>query len=891
VKQVQPERIESRSTRGSRARRCRLVVAALPAAGLALLAACGSGAGGGSDPLSPGEELLVADFAVDVTTGAAPLAVTFTDQSEGAIDAWHWNFGDGTVGTAPDPVHVYDTPGTYTVTLTVSGPSGAQSITFDDLVVVVSADEPPEADFQAEPTDGAKPLLVQFTDLSVGAIDTWEWDFGDGFGSTERNPAHEYASAGSYDVSLTATGPGGVDIEIKLSHVLVSDLPGAPEANFAAFPKVGPAPLAIQFLDRTHGVVDSWSWDFGDGSTSNEEDPLHTFVSPGSYTIRLTVTGPGGTDVAIKRDAIEVTDGATPPSAEFTASTTSGAAPLQVAFADQSIGVVDSWSWNFGDGTSSTHSNPTHVYADPGVYTVSLTVSGPTGTNTDTQVDLIHVEGAPAPVANFGASPKNGTAPLAVSFWDLTSGSVNAWLWDFGDGGTSTAQNPSHTYTTAGVYTVRLTATGPGGSDIEVKANAIRVEETASPPVAAFTGSPVSGNAPLAVDFTNQTTGGATSYLWNFGDGTTGGATDPHHVYSSPGQYSVTLIASGPDGTDVEYKPQYVTVTSQALTANFNATPRQGASPLTVAYTDTSTGGASSWSWNFGDGSTSTQRHPTHVYAAPGDYTVTLTVGSGGASDAETKPAYVTVGSGASCDAGNARFNNPNILKLGYDFIPFNATDTLGCYVIYSAKQRPDGSPGIGNTAGIFVFELEGGELLVFGSGYGDPWGGPNSALFDAHHDVEQLNAVVEGCIGLPSAGTTLHFVAPHGHGDHINASFMRELRLAGYVISEISFHAGDGAAIGGMQNWTQQDRNQFVGWTGGNPCHTELASFDGVMGKIWFLKRSGHTTGSIDLVVDLNGNPGNRKLVRGSAPGGTCAANPSGTNLVIKAHGTAYVP
>ncbi|HJV65761.1 MAG TPA: PKD domain-containing protein, partial [Geomonas sp.] len=122
------------------------------------------------------------------------------------------------------------------------------------------------------------------------------------------------------------------------------------------------------------------------------------------------------------------------------------------------------WLWDFGDSTTSAQQNPSHVYNSAGSYTVTLTVTGPGGSNSKTQTAYIVLNVA-APVANFTATPRTGSAPLSVSFTDKSTGQITGWLWDFGDSTTSAQQNPSHVYNSAGSYTVTLTVTGPGGSN------------------------------------------------------------------------------------------------------------------------------------------------------------------------------------------------------------------------------------------------------------------------------------------------------------------------------------------------------------------------------------------------------------------------------------------
>lgn len=163
------------------------------------------------------------------------------------------------------------------------------------------------------------------------------------------------------------------------------------------------------------------------------------------------------------------------PVASFTGTPVSGNAPLNVVFTDASTGSPTSWSWTFGDGGTSTAQNPSHTYTAGGTYTVALTVSNAAGSNTQTRTGYITVTTGSAPVANFTGTPTSGTAPLAVTFTDVSSGSPTSWSWSFGDGGTSTVRNPSHTYAASGTYTVSLTATNAYGSNTLTRTGYITV--------------------------------------------------------------------------------------------------------------------------------------------------------------------------------------------------------------------------------------------------------------------------------------------------------------------------------------------------------------------------------------------------------------------------------
>ncbi|MEN8223953.1 MAG: PKD domain-containing protein [Bacteroidota bacterium] len=249
-----------------------------------------------------------------------------------------------------------------------------------------------------------------------------------------------------------------------------------PTADFSGTPPSGFPPHGVTFNDLSFpngGVLTSWSWDFGDGNISNLQNPMHTYITSGVYTVSLTVTtASGGTDTETKTDYITVDY--YPPTADFTTDVSSGVSPLTVNFTDLSLDSVDTWNWDFGDGNTSSEQHPQHVYNTAGLYTVSLTVTGPGGSDTHTKTDYIVVSDLP-PMADFSGDPTSGYFPLLVNFSDLTSGAVTEWQWDFGDGNTATQQNPAHTYQNSGNYTVSLLASGPGGDDSITKENYITV--------------------------------------------------------------------------------------------------------------------------------------------------------------------------------------------------------------------------------------------------------------------------------------------------------------------------------------------------------------------------------------------------------------------------------
>lgn len=323
------------------------------------------------------------------------------------------------------------------------------------------------------------------------------------------------------------------------------------------------------------------------------------------------------------------------PTAYFAYDVGSGGAPLTVHFSDESTGgTISSWLWNFGDGTTSTEQNPTHIYSVPGgPYTVNLTING--GVSTATGYQIITV--TTVPTANFQMNTTAGVAPLAVLFEDISTGVPVSWAWDFGDGATSTQRNVTHVYNTPGTYTVALTALDNSGQgSTKTVAQAVIVTQTAAMPITSFRVTPTSGNAPLAVLFTDTSTGVPITWQWDFGDGTGSSAKNPAHTYQYPGLYSVTLTVTNGYGSDSYTASSCVAVAGVSsivqagLHASINVASSTNVSfPIAVQFQDMSTGSPNNWSWSFGDGTTSNEQHPLHTYNTSGTYLVTLQVMNG----------------------------------------------------------------------------------------------------------------------------------------------------------------------------------------------------------------------------------------------------------------------
>jgi parallel beta-helix repeat protein len=449
----------------------------------------------------------------------------------------------------------------------------AGSVYSDYLPLVTPGSAPilPVADFSSNVTSGKEPLNVGFTDKSTGAPTLWKWSFGDGTSSTVQNPVHTYSAAGIYTVVLTASNSAGNNTVTKSDYINVGQTAPTPVASFNSNVTSGNAPLRVLFSDASTGSPITWNWSFGDGVNSTEKNPTHTYSMQGSYTVALTVSNAAGSNTTTKSSYIKVTTNnttnATIPVVSFWGSRTSGTAPITIGFTDASTNTPTAWNWSFGDGTYSTVQNPKHTYSNAGIYSVTLSASNAAGTGTKTRANYINVTGTSlqTPTAAFSASPTSGNTPLNVTFTDSSTGTPTAWNWNFGDGTTSTQQSPVHTYSTAGDYTITLTVSNSAGNNTTTKSNYIKVTANsttnATIPVVSFWGSRTSGTAPITIGFTDASTNTPTAWNWSFGDGTYSTVQKPKHTYSKAGTYSVTLSASNAAGTGTKTRANYIKVT------------------------------------------------------------------------------------------------------------------------------------------------------------------------------------------------------------------------------------------------------------------------------------------------------------------------------------------
>ncbi|MBA3829516.1 MAG: PKD domain-containing protein [Taibaiella sp.] len=394
-------------------------------------------------------------------------------------------------------------------------------------------------------------------------------------------------------------------------------------ANFTTDPSpaTGCAPLIVQFNDASTGTSShtTYSWDLS-VATSTAQNPSTTFSTPGTYTIKLTITD--GTTSSSKTITSCVTVYA-PPTVNFTASPRTGCPCLNVNFSDASTpnspGTA-TYRWDFNDGTSSTSQNPTKCFPT-GYHKIGLQVTNGNGCVASAVKDsFIYVFGKPTAV--FSASNTHFCRPTATaSFLNSSSGGIGTlhYNWNFGDLGTSTGTTPTHDYLTTGTFTVSLVATDSNGcKDTAVKNAYINVHK----PTASFTG-PTSGCAKDSITFTNTSTGGFSSSTWYFGAAGTASSTDGTFAFPSSGTYQVKLVVF--DGYCYDTATKNITITALP-TAHSAHTPLYPCdSPQTINFTGT---GGTTYTWDYGDGYSGTGSTPSHTYGTYGIFYPVVTATS-----------------------------------------------------------------------------------------------------------------------------------------------------------------------------------------------------------------------------------------------------------------------
>ncbi|MBO3096483.1 PKD domain-containing protein [Cellulomonas dongxiuzhuiae] len=610
--------------------------------------------------------------------------------ADGAVTSWAWDLGDGTTaqGVTP-PAHTYDLAGTYTVTLTVTDDKGATSARQQSVTV---ANAPPVATFTVAASHLDVAVDASASTDPDGAVVGYSWRFGDGATATGATASHTYASAGTYTVTLTVSDHDGTtttttqDVTVAPNQAPVAGFVAQPSALAVAFAPVGTA--------DPDGTVASYAWDFGDGATSAQEAPTHTYVEPGTYTVRLTVTDDlGATGTTSSR--VVVTANAAPVAA-FTPTTALLRLAVDASASSDPDGSVVAYVWDFGDGAQAAGVAAEHTYSSPGTYTVTLTVRDNQGTETSVSHDVEAV--APTMWAHdrFSRSAATGWGSSDAGGAWTHFGSAAQYSVADGTGRVSigtTASTPRlqlrsvaatdsdqtvqfslDKVPVGGGGTVALTSRGGSWSSLYRGRVWVRANGTVSLLVTRIAGAEstlaavnvpgltLTAGTPLNVRF--RTEGSSPTALrlkaWT-------GPTEPAAWQVQTTDATTELQDAGAVGIDtgldggVTNAPVRVTIDEFFAGQPGSAAPNQvpvpafaaTATDLSVAVDGSTSadadGTVTAWSWDFGDGSPAvTGTQVTHAYAADGTYPVTLTV-----TDNRGATASVTQQVTASSPAGD----------------------------------------------------------------------------------------------------------------------------------------------------------------------------------------------------------------------------------------------
>jgi gliding motility-associated-like protein len=613
-------------------------------------------------------ELPIVDFSPDSSCFTQP--VTFIDESTANgdnISSWLWDFGDGSSGSdLQSPTHTFAAADIYQVSLTVVNNFSCANTRIKAHYV----NDLPFVDFEYQAACAGS--VTQFSSLASSAvgIDSWQWDFGDGSsGSNAANPNHTFSLPGLYPVKLIVTDfLGCVDSITKVVEAFE-----IPTVAFDA-----PAVClgdSMFFTDLTLPQADSWSWSFGDGGTSTDQNPKHLYQNAGTYSVLLQASTPGGCSSSVVQQ-VEVYP---LPIVDF-AWNFAACAGSEVQFEDLSQGIsgdVTEWEWDFGDGSPvSNDQNPVHIFQTGDVaYNVQLVVVTETGC-TDTLVQEVGITGAP--LAEFSISNGAGEGPCVnntFSFEDLSTtvnGIIQDWEWDFGDGNGSGSKDPFHNYDEADTYTVRLIVTNTAGC---VDTATQELDVFALPIVEFSFDSVCFGDTTQFIDSDFINVGATDLWQYNFGDGSpTSDESDPKHLFTGPGDYTVILQLTDTN-LCVNQKDSIVPVYGLPLV---NFTFDTACLFEATNFSDLSIPAdhdLDEWTWNFGDGnSVSGISNPSHTYDDFGNYTTKLIVtDSWGCVDSTQKlvnvyepPVAQFSWSDTSCTAGKIYFFDESFHNQGW---------------------------------------------------------------------------------------------------------------------------------------------------------------------------------------------------------------------------------
>ncbi len=558
------------------------------------------------------------------------------------ITDWYWNFDDGHDTTGQYAGHVFDNPGTYDVILYITDTNLCQN----SLSQQVTINPIPQVSMQIFDSPTCAQSMTSFQGSADTGIEFWWWDFGDGGISEDQNPVHSYTNGGTYTVTLTATDSAGCSATAT-GEIIVVPTPTADFSytmsgcNLFAFTDNSTLPPGYQPYSRL--------WDFGDGSTSDVPNPVHTYATGGFYDVKLVFTSDSLTYQC--SDSITKTVQApNTPNATFTWAPNPAQAGDNIGFFATSGSTITNWAWDFADGGTATGQNTTHTYTNPGDYDVSLTVTDVNGCTFETVIQ-VNVGGLPPVDFTWDNACENTPIQFTTDATITDVGAVAIYDWDFGDGTSSNNQDPLHTYLNANMYNVTLTIIDTLGYTNSVTHQV----EVMPEPISMFSiSSPNCENSETFFeDYSIALSGYLTTWEWDFGDGNTATINFPDdpdvsHIYPGTGTYTAMLTVTTSDGCQAT-NSQDVTITPSPIAQiDYDAGCMSGPISFHDVSSENGAGTIMAWQWNFGDpasGSSnqSSQSDPTHLFSGPGTYEVTLSIQSqSNCTDADTIEITIT---------------------------------------------------------------------------------------------------------------------------------------------------------------------------------------------------------------------------------------------------------
>ncbi len=556
-----------------------------------------------------------ADF--DAVINSVNGITSFTSKSQNATD-YYWDFGDGIYNTQANPEHTYTTAGIYKVCLTIwNSTSGCQSVSCKDIIYLPSGDYYIQADFSfyTNPDN----LTVNLSDLSTSNTTDWYWTMGDGKVMKTQNPVYTYAKPGVYKVCLTAFDKVNALSQSVCKEIRVGEITCTVRSGFSYF--INPASRDVAFINTAKGSITDYFWTFGDGLSSTGENPLHNYSSPGYYLVNLAVRNRISGCMDMVTQFIQV--GSVECRSDFTYEVNPD--NNSVNFKDKSKGMIDSYYWEFGDGSYSVLQNPSNLYKKPGMYIVGQTVID----NTNGCIDFSY---QPVQVGEINCAADFVTYIDSLNytgyFTNRVLGESTALLWSFGDGRFSTRENPIHIFPGTGIYSVGLNTFDFNSGCMDYYQEMILIGGLGNDCNADFVYILDPSNP--EVKFSNKSIGDITGSIWNFGDGTDNSTdTDAVHTYTKGGYYNVCLTVTNSSGIKNMGCKWVLVEGSAANDCRANFMFNIDSINLKVTFVDNSFGEINKHTWDFGDSKTdsvSIEQNPVHIYDQKGYYLVQLKV-------------------------------------------------------------------------------------------------------------------------------------------------------------------------------------------------------------------------------------------------------------------------